>query len=234
MSRLWAWITDPTHQKTLSFLGSGLVVVVVAGWTLYEKFFDAPPGPMQTVENACSGDVCNFGITLDQYEQALMRREEALRAELAATGERSDQAIVLEQDLDAVLTRLGNVELAFAQRSARLRELARSLEEGEQEPGVAESFEQAVASGDTAALEAKLREDLDRDLGRSASRAYQLGLLLAQDGRVSDAYEALQTAATLAPEDPIYQSELAEVADQLGVLLGGWSASREGGVGRGW
>lgn len=36
---LWGWVSDPVNQKTLTFIGSGIVVVVGAVWSAYKHFF---------------------------------------------------------------------------------------------------------------------------------------------------------------------------------------------------
>ena len=43
---IWNWLADATHQKTLSFIGGGLVVIVGAVWQLYEHFSIPRPGRM--------------------------------------------------------------------------------------------------------------------------------------------------------------------------------------------
>ena len=178
MQRLWKWLTDPKHQKTLAFLGTGLVIFVGAGWTVYQEFFKgSSPSPMRVVENACgvgvgggdvtiSGITCTFGITLAEYQEALAKREEALRAEFEAAAEDTARQITLEQNLDAVRKRLGDVEAAFEARNATFTELARSLEEGPPDPETTRIFEKAVATGDTSALQEWLRADLDADVTR--------------------------------------------------------------------
>ncbi len=232
MQRLWAWLVEPKNQKALALLGSALVVCVGAGWAVFQEFFGVtPPSSMRVVENACgvggggrdvviSGISCNFGITLSEYERALARQEEMLRAELEAADKDSERQPLLEQNLEDVRERLGNIEAAFGERSVAFIDLARSLDGTPQKSAFTESFEQAVRTGDTSELEHKLRTDLDLGVRGAAARAYQLGLLLQQNGQVAEAYELFRRATILAPGQAEFEEALYRLADRLDVLLG--------------
>ncbi len=41
LGKFWDWLANSRHQKTLAFLGAGLVVVVSAGWQLYQHFYES-------------------------------------------------------------------------------------------------------------------------------------------------------------------------------------------------
>lgn len=43
LKNAWNWLADSEHQKTLSFVGAGFVVVVGAGWQLYQSFSKPEP-----------------------------------------------------------------------------------------------------------------------------------------------------------------------------------------------
>ena len=233
MKRLWAWIVDPAHQKALAFLGGGLVAVIGGGWTVYQEFFkSAPPSPVRAVENACAvgvagGDVtisgvsCTFGISLAEYEAALAQQEEKLRAELETATEDAALRLSLAQALSATQTRLADVEAAFEERSAAFKELAQALEAGTPDPEIGEIFKDAVETGDTSGLEARLRADLGNDLRGVADRSHQLGILLRQQGKFVEAHEAFQRAAQMVPDNPAFQEAVTELAGRLDVALRG-------------
>jgi tetratricopeptide (TPR) repeat protein len=50
--RIWAWLSDSRHQKTIAFFGGGLVIVVGAAWQLYIHFYPAKSSapPTQVIE----------------------------------------------------------------------------------------------------------------------------------------------------------------------------------------
>jgi tetratricopeptide (TPR) repeat protein len=54
--RIWAWLSDRRHQRTIVFLGSGLVIVAGAAWRLYIHFYHAKPPapPSQVIEQHAS------------------------------------------------------------------------------------------------------------------------------------------------------------------------------------
>jgi len=46
--KIWTWLSDSRHQKTISFWGGGLVIVVVAVWQLFIYFYPAKPSAPDT------------------------------------------------------------------------------------------------------------------------------------------------------------------------------------------
>lgn len=50
--RIWTWLSGSRHQKTIAFLGGGLVIVVGAAWQLYIHFYPAKSSapPTQVIE----------------------------------------------------------------------------------------------------------------------------------------------------------------------------------------
>lgn len=54
--RSWTWLSDSRHQKTISFLGGGLVIVLIAAWQLYIHFYPATSSapPTQVIEQYAS------------------------------------------------------------------------------------------------------------------------------------------------------------------------------------
>jgi tetratricopeptide (TPR) repeat protein len=54
--RIWTWLSDSRHQKTIAFLGGGLVIVVGAAGQLYIHFYPAKSSapPTQVIEQHAS------------------------------------------------------------------------------------------------------------------------------------------------------------------------------------
>jgi len=50
--RIWAWLSDRRHQRTLAFFGGGLVIIVGAAWQLYIYCYPPTPSapPTQIIE----------------------------------------------------------------------------------------------------------------------------------------------------------------------------------------
>ena len=74
LRKAWSWLSDSRHQKTLSFLGAGLVVVVSGGWQVYQYF--SAPRP----ENA--SEVLARANVLKEQAWAYERRNDLVNAEL--------------------------------------------------------------------------------------------------------------------------------------------------------
>jgi len=45
MGSLWAFLTKPKNQRTLSWLGAGIVVVAVGAWTVFTYIWPHEGGP---------------------------------------------------------------------------------------------------------------------------------------------------------------------------------------------
>jgi len=61
---IWSWLSNPEHQKTLAFIGGGIVAVAAAGWQIYLHFADtrAPVQPASTI--ATPAGVTPGGVTV--------------------------------------------------------------------------------------------------------------------------------------------------------------------------
>jgi hypothetical protein len=76
------WIEK--YQSVLGFIGGGIAAVVTAAWTVY-KYWDAKKEAAKDKKAAAlttAQTVQIIGIPFDQFESALKRREDELRAEL--------------------------------------------------------------------------------------------------------------------------------------------------------
>ncbi len=87
--RIWIWLSDPRHQKTIVFLGSGLVIVVGATWKLYIHFYPAKPAvPLTQVIEQSAGGVGTAVIHTgkgDVYTGISPERFQALSEQLGIT-----------------------------------------------------------------------------------------------------------------------------------------------------
>ena len=52
LQAIWDWLSDQGHQRTLAFIGGGLVVLVAGGWQLYVYLHPEKPGSSATGSHA--------------------------------------------------------------------------------------------------------------------------------------------------------------------------------------
>ncbi len=246
--RWWAWVSDPNHQRTLGFIGAGITAAAIAGWTVYVHFSDqvtpvAAPGV--TASNggiAAGGDVTakagpggtaivatgdvTIGITLEEHNADLKRREQEVREELARTHRDNKEKIaLLEKELVAVQAKLQDLEQALSDYKAALAEASQALEKlkGDVPPDQLADARQALSKGDTAAAEALFTEVLAQGKAQAAAgnekaadAAFQLGALAYQRIDYAHAYDYYLEAAKLQPDNPEYLNMAGRIAYDLG------------------
>jgi tetratricopeptide (TPR) repeat protein len=87
--RIWTWLSSSRHQKTIVFLGSGLVIIVGAAWQLYIQFYPAKSSapPTQVIEQHVSegGTAIIHTGKGDVYTGISPERFQALSEELGIT-----------------------------------------------------------------------------------------------------------------------------------------------------
>ncbi len=247
--RWWAWVSDPNHQRTLGFIGAGIAAAAIAGWTVYVHFSDQVTpvaAPRVTVSNGgiatggdvtakagpggtaivATGDVTISGISLEQYEAGLKRREQEVRDELSRTRRvDTDKIALLEKELAAAEAKRQNPEQALSDFSAKLAEASQALEKlkGDLPADQLAEAQQALGKGDTAAAEALFTDALAQGKAQAAAgnekaadAAFQLGQLAYERIDYARAYDYYLEAATLQPDNQEYLNMAGRIAYDLG------------------
>ncbi|MEC4678458.1 MAG: hypothetical protein VST69_06880, partial [Nitrospirota bacterium] len=103
MRKIWTFISDPNHQKTLKFVCGGVGILVAGLWTAYLHLSKKPssisPAPTIAVPNnviSAGGNITakaepggtaiistgpvTFGISLEQHEARIKHKEEEIRS----------------------------------------------------------------------------------------------------------------------------------------------------------
>ena len=213
--RWWACVIDPKHRSTLRFIGAGIAAAAIAGWTVYVHF--SPPVATPPVI---------IGISLEQYEAGLKRREQEVRDDLARTDRDNKEEIArLEKELAAAETKRQNPEQALSDFSEKLAEASQALEKfkGDLPADRLAEARQALGKGDTAAAEALFTEALAQGKAQAATgnekaadAAFHLGDLAYQRIDYARAYDYYLEAAKLQPDNPEYLNAAGRIAHDLG------------------
>lgn len=242
MRALWEWLSKRKNQRTLAFIGSRLVVLVGAGWTVYlhwEKKKEPPPSPQISASRGgiaaggnvtataqpggtaviATGDV-TIGITLEQHHDFLKQREEELRAELAKASR--EEKAVLEKQLGVVEQQLANLKESYQKRVALLQERIVALEKlkGEFPEEALAAAEAALAQGDTSKADALFRqieEKADAPIKQAAEAAYQRGHIAESRIDYRTAYAKSRRATQLQPDNANYHVYAGIIARTLGL-----------------
>src|SRR5262245_34120703 len=115
---MFDWISE--HQSVLGFIGGGIAAVAIAVWTVY-KHWDAKKEAAKDKEAAAlknAQTVQIFGIPFDQFESALKRREDELRAEL-----RSASGTARVEEIERALAELKTEAASKQQKIEMLNQL---------------------------------------------------------------------------------------------------------------
>jgi hypothetical protein len=121
-----------------------------------------------------------IGITLEQYEERIKKRERVLREEFTSTSRKDkDRIALLEKQLAAAEALGRSPDQGLKKFKDVLAGAIRSLEQlGAKVPAEElDSARQALARGDITEVERLLQRELGQDKARAAEAAYQLGQL---------------------------------------------------------
>jgi len=155
-----------------------------------------------------------IGITLEQYEERIKKRERELREEFASTSRNDkDRIALLEKQLAAAEALGRSPDHGLKKFKDVLAGAIRSLEQLGAKVRVEEldSARQALARGDITEAERLLQRELGQDKARAAEAAYQLGQLA--ECRIHYA-----TAATYYGEAVKLQSENPQYLNAAGLM----------------
>jgi tetratricopeptide (TPR) repeat protein len=239
----WTWLSSPNRQRTLTFIGTGVGALVAAIWTGYVYLHEKSSTPTSSVTGSVtgggvaaggditasagsggtvvvgSGNVVTIGITLEQYEAGLKRREQEIRSELATVGTQDKQRLTqLQMELADVQGKAHNLEASLADYKAKLAQASEALVQLRRDvpPNDLKQAQQALAQGDTAAAEGLFAKSLAAGKAQAAESAFQLGELAHSRIDYGKAYGDYIDAARLQPENPIYLNRAGRIAHDLG------------------
>ena len=236
---LWDSLLDADHRGRLF----GVITLLVgAVWGAYVHF-SKKKGSSPTQVTAHGGGVAaggnitvgkelktagrdiNIGITLEEHDKSLKRREleirEEIKEETKEDREKDQERIeTLERQLSAIDLKLSNPEQDLEHRKKLLAGTEQALE---RQPGlVPEELEQArtaMNKGNTDKTEELFEKALDteeKSIERAAEASYQLGLLAKDRVDYEKAWNYLARAAELAPNNTLYLNEAGLMAITLG------------------
>ncbi|MFV9692032.1 MAG: tetratricopeptide repeat protein [Desulfobacteria bacterium] len=167
--RIWTWLSDRRHQKTIVFLGSGLVIVVGAAWKLYIHFYPAKPPapPSQVIEQYASeggtavihtgkGDVYT-GISPERF-QTLSEELGITRAALKNFFKILQLKGVPAEEYDSTLRRIAKTYKELAER------LERFSSSDPMVTALKEKAKEYLKSGDLEQAESFLNKAMVQDL----------------------------------------------------------------------
>jgi tetratricopeptide (TPR) repeat protein len=239
LRRVWGWLSNQKNQKTLAFVGGGLVVAIGGGWEAYLHFSEKPKEPAAVTASAdgiaagenisatasgsgttivATGNV-TIGITVEQYEAGLKRKEQEIRAELAqASAADKDRIALLEKELIDVEEKLKNPQVALEEYKNKLAIAYQALDDLRQQIPInqikkAQNDLEKGQSGNAEKLFQKVRL---QGKEHAAEAAYQLAQLTYGRIDYAAAYQYSQEAAHLQPDKPHYLNDAGLIAVALG------------------
>jgi tetratricopeptide (TPR) repeat protein len=240
LGKLWNGLTE-SRIKRLAFIGAFIAGVFVISWQVYTHFSKpetsgAPPrvqasqGGIAAGGNvsptASSGGIAvvstapvTIGITLEQYEAGLERKEQETRAELAqASAEDKDKIALLEKELTDVQAKLKNPEAALEEYKNKLVQAYQALDDLKQEIPLnqLEQAQQALAKGQSGDAEKLFQKVLSQGKEKAAEAAYQLAQLAYGRIDYAAAYQYFKEAADLQPDNPLYLNQAGIIAYTVG------------------
>ena len=175
--------------------------VAAAGWAIYtyEPNSSQPP----------------YGITLEEHEASLKRKEEEIRQEYSASAQGSEHRALLIKVLAALQQKRIHPEESLQATQKVYADTVQLLEEklaAQLPPDRIEQAKSAIAKGDPAVAESLLNEVVASGMQQSAEASYQLGLLAQDRVDYEKAWKALTRAAELAPDNALYLNKAGMMA----------------------
>ena len=165
-----------------------------------------------------TGDV-TIGLTVGQLEQALARKEKAIREELSRVNAEDKQRVaILEKELVDALQKSQNLEASLKEHQTKLTLATQNLDRFKLTVPKAEidRAKQSLARGDTSTAEDLLRSTYAASTEQAAEAAFQLGELAHERIDYTKAHEYYAEAVRLRPENSHYLTKLGEILYELG------------------
>lgn len=168
--------------------------------------------------NVSTSDTYHIGITLEQYEKGLKRREAEVRKELKQTHDTDRQRKEIE--LQAVQQQLQNISTSYEAHITSLKERITQLEglRGQLADDVLTEAINAVAKGDNEQADQlfkQIEEQADSVIKVAAEAAFQRCLIAEDAIRYTEALEHCEKAVRLAPDNSLYLSQAGMINQTL-------------------
>lgn len=199
-----ARISNENNQRTWKFI-VGIAAVVAAAWALFV--------------NTGSNNTFNIGITLEQHEASLKRREQEIRAELAQTNFADNARVaLLEKQLAAAEAKRQNPEQSLAETNRTFSGANNALEKlkGDVPADQLAQAKQALQKGDAGAAKTLFGNVVQSGKQQAAEAAFQLGELAYDRIDYATAYQYYLEAARLQPENAAYLNMAGRIAHEMG------------------
>ena len=223
LRNIWNWLSIPKNQKTVTFIGSGVVVVAAAFWTVFTFFYKPTSAPTTGihieggVKAGRDVTIQQIQTTPEQFDALLKKRLKEVMAELP-TAEAERRAVLLKE-LDAIKAKNDNLEKAHEEQQAKLAEAYKALDDFKKDfaPDQVKQAQKALAQGETGNAEALFQKALDQSTAQAAEAAYQLGGLAESRINYRKAQEYYAKAVQLQPDNPQYLNALGKLQLTLGL-----------------
>jgi hypothetical protein len=114
LSSAWDWVSIKENREALAFIGGPIVFAITGAWAVYLHFSKKPKESSSVTFNL-------NGITLEQYEAGLKRREQEIRSELVqANAADKEKRALLEKQLSDIQAKLANSDAALQNYKSKL------------------------------------------------------------------------------------------------------------------
>ena len=238
MFNKWKEITQDNKVKLILFI-LGAVLIPVVGYFGKDWFESSSTSPKtlptsvtitasqggviqtnqsgQNVVNIDSGTI-NIGITPEQYEQGLKRREAEVSTKLKQAHTKDRQ--VLETELQVIQAKLQNSSTNYEEHVASLKDRIAQLESlrGQLSDEVLDEAKNALAQGDNKKADQlfkQIEEQADSVIKVAAEAAFQRCLIAESDIHYLKALKHCEKAVRLAPDNSLYLNQTGTINDTL-------------------
>lgn len=160
-----------------------------------------------------------IGLTAEQLEQALGRKEKAVRKELSRVNAEDKQRVaILEKELVDALQKSQNLEASLKEHQTKLTLATQNLDRFRLSvPNVElDRAKQSLTRGDTSTAEELLSRTYAASTEQAAEAAFQLGDLAHERIDYAKAHDYYADAVRLRPENSHYLTKLGEILYELG------------------
>jgi len=178
----------------------------------------------QGVQHKGKGNIhIRIGITLEEYEAGLERREQEVTEKLKRAHAQDRQ--VLEKERAEIKRRLADTHASYRSSVEELEERIAQLESiRDQVPdALLDRARDALAQGDRSQADELFAQVEEQSVQAAAEAAYQRSRIALDEIRYREADAHARRAARLAPENSLYLAGAGELAQ----ILGDYSAARD-------